>query len=265
VTRGIFIHYPDQDDGCVSQGAQASSRSAASRMPACKGRLAGRRSYQFPGQRPSPHARERPRVSPVSPAYRAVLGTTARPVGVLAAGAPGTACASCSPSMHTAYPAATRSPASTSRKPSTPATGPPLAHKKAAQTPGIPSVMRPCHSWTQRDTAGPGASTQIRLDVLDLRKCRLKTLAHRPRPRAGRSRAPRSTYAADQPGSGPPLAHSNRERSTGPLPDTCQTRHPGTPEAGLTWGFVWQVLGSNQRRLSRRFYRPFLPNHRDGC
>ena len=36
---------------------------------------------------------------------------------------------------------------------------PPLAHKKTAQTPGIPSVMRPCHSWTQRDTAGPGAST----------------------------------------------------------------------------------------------------------
>ena len=26
----------------------------------------------------------------------------------------------------------------------------------------------------------------------------------------------------------------------------------------------WQVLGSNQRRLSRRFYRPFLPDHRNG-
>jgi hypothetical protein len=38
--------------------------------------------------------------------------------------AAGTASASCSPSMHTAYPAATRSPASTSRKPSTPATAP---------------------------------------------------------------------------------------------------------------------------------------------
>jgi hypothetical protein len=134
---------------------------------------------------------------------------------------------------------------------------------KAAQTRGIPSVMCPCHSWTQRDTAGPGASTQIRLDVLDLRKCRLKTLAHRPRPRAGRSRAPRSAYAADQPGSGPPLAHSNRERSAGPLPDTYQTRHPGTPEAGLTWGFVWQVLGSNQRRLSRRFYSEPIPTHRN--
>ena len=44
--------------------------------------------------------------------------------------APGTACVSCSPPTPTAYPAATRSPASTSSKPSTPANGPPLAHKK---------------------------------------------------------------------------------------------------------------------------------------
>ena len=43
--------------------------------------------------------------------------------------APGTACVSCSPSTPTAYPAATRSPASTSSKPSAPANGPPLAHK----------------------------------------------------------------------------------------------------------------------------------------
>jgi hypothetical protein len=43
--------------------------------------------------------------------------------------APGTACVSCSPSTPTAYPAATRSPASGSSKPSTPATGPRLAHK----------------------------------------------------------------------------------------------------------------------------------------
>jgi hypothetical protein len=70
-------------------------------------------------------------------------------------------------------------------KPSTPATGPQMAHNNPTQTPGIPSVMRPCHSWTQRDTTGPGASTQIRLDVLDLRKCLLKTLAHRLRPVQG--------------------------------------------------------------------------------
>ena len=46
------------------------------------------------------------------------------------AAAPGTACVSCSPSTPTAFPAATRSPASRSRKPSGPANGPPLAHKK---------------------------------------------------------------------------------------------------------------------------------------
>ena len=42
----------------------------------------------------------------------------------------------------------------------------PAGPQEPARTPGIPSVVRPCHSWTQRDTAGPGASTQIRLDVL---------------------------------------------------------------------------------------------------
>jgi hypothetical protein len=65
----------------------------------------------------------------------------------------------------------------------------------------------------------------------------------------------RSPQAADQARSGPRLAHSHRERSAEPLPDTHQTRYPGTPEPGLTWGFEWQVLGSNQRRLSRGFYR----------
>ena len=43
---------------------------------------------------------------------------------------------------------------------------PPAGPQEPAQTPGIPSVMRPCHSWTQRDTAGPETSAQIRLDVL---------------------------------------------------------------------------------------------------
>src|ERR1039457_2537749 len=42
---------------------------------------------------------------------------------------------------------------------------PPAGPQEPAQTPGIPSVIRPCRSWTQRDTAGPRASTQIRLDV----------------------------------------------------------------------------------------------------
>ena len=145
-----------------------------------------------------------------------------------------------------------------------PSRWPPAGPQEPAQTPGIPSVMRPCPSWTQRDTAGPGASTQIRLDVLDLRKRRLKTLAHRPRAPRRALPGTRSPYAADQARSGPQLAHSNRERSTEPLPDTHQTRHPGTPAPGLTWGFEWQVLGSNQRRLSRRFYRPPIPAHRNG-
>ncbi len=43
---------------------------------------------------------------------------------------------------------------------------PPSGPQEPAQTPGIPSVMRPCHSWTQRDTAGPETSAQIRLHVL---------------------------------------------------------------------------------------------------
>ena len=77
-----------------------------------------------------------------------------------------------------------------------PSQRPPAGPQEPAQTPGIPSVMRPCHSWTQQDTAGPGATTQIRLDVLDLRKCRLKTLAHRLRARAGLSRDIRSCPVA---------------------------------------------------------------------
>ncbi len=36
-------------------------------------------------------------------------------------------------------------------------------------------------------------------------------------------------------------------------------------KASLSCCFAWwQVLGSNQRRLSRRFYRPFHPTHRNG-
>jgi hypothetical protein len=104
---------------------------------------------------------------------------------------------------------------------------PPAGPQEPAQTPGIPSVMRPCHSWTQRDTAGPGASAQIRLDVLDLRKCRLKTLAHRPRPRAGRSRAP----ALHTPLASQDLAHHWPTATGDGLPDRSRTRiRPGIRE-----------------------------------
>jgi hypothetical protein len=51
-----------------------------------------------------------------------------------------------------------------------PSRWPPAGPQEPAQTPGIPSAIRLCHSWTQRDTAGPDPSTQIQLDVCDLRK-----------------------------------------------------------------------------------------------
>ena len=73
-----------------------------------------------------------------------------------------------------------------------PSQWPPAGPQKTAQTPGILSVMRPCHSWTQRDTAGPETSAQIRLDGCDLRKYR----SGKPVPWItdpdSRSRAPRS-------------------------------------------------------------------------
>jgi len=36
-------------------------------------------------------------------------------------------------------------------------------------------------------------------------------------------------------------------------------REPGYAQATGRFHWWWQVLGSNQRRLSRRFYRPFPP------
>ena len=54
---------------------------------------------------------------------------------------------------------------------------------------------------------------------------------------------PAPPQAADQARSGPPLAHRHRQRSAGPLPDTHQTRPPGTPAPGLTWGFCVAGVG----------------------
>ena len=39
-----------------------------------------------------------------------------------------------------------------------PSRWPSAGPQEPAQTPGIPSAMRPCHSWTQQDTAGPETS-----------------------------------------------------------------------------------------------------------
>jgi hypothetical protein len=41
------------------------------------------------------------------------------------------------------------------------------------------------------------------------------------------------------------------------LADRSQTQVRPCLTPLLTWGNVWQVLGSNQRRLSRRFYRAY--------
>ena len=40
-------------------------------------------------------------------------------------------------------------------------------------------------------------------------------------------------------------------------------REPGYAQATGRFRRWWQVLGSNQRRLSRRFYRPPIPTHRN--
>jgi hypothetical protein len=127
--------------------------------------------------------------------------------------------------------AAGRTAAARSRSTGMPAAAPGHGRsspRTSAQTPGIPSVMRPCHSWTQWDTAGPETSDQIRLHVYDLRQCQ----PGRPVPRItapdSRSQALWFPHAADEAGPGPQLAHSNRERSTEPPPG-----HASDPASGL--------------------------------
>lgn len=80
-----------------------------------------------------------------------------------------------------------------------PSTGP----QESALMPGILSVMRPCHSWTERDTAGPDTTAQIRLHVCDLRKCSSGRPALRITAPDSRSRALRSP----KPLTRPDLAH----------------------------------------------------------
>jgi hypothetical protein len=92
---------------------------------------------------------------------------------------------------------------------------PRLAHKNPRRLRGSrPPCVRATTglNGTQLD---PEPSTQVKLDVLDLRKGRLERLAHGSRPRAGRSWAP----VLHKPLTSPDLAHSNREQST-----SCPTR-----------------------------------------
>ena len=70
-----------------------------------------------------------------------------------------------------------------------PSQWPPAGSQQSTQTPPIPSVMRSCHSWTQRDTAGPETSIQIRLGVCDLRKCPAGEVVSQIAAPGGRSRA----------------------------------------------------------------------------
>ena len=49
--------------------------------------------------------------------------------------------------------------------------------------------------------------------------------------------------------------------ASGCMPPTCNRDAIASLSCSFAW---WQVLGSNQRRLSRRFYRPLHQTHRNG-
>ena len=141
--------------------------------------------------------------------------------------APGTACVSCSPSTPTAYPAATRSPASTSSKPSAPASGPPLAHKnRRGRQESRPPYVRATAglSGTQLDLTPPPRSGYT---LCDLRKYR----PGRPVPWItapdSRSRAP----VPHKPLTRPDLAHNWPTATGNGLPNRSRTRiRPGIRE-----------------------------------
>jgi hypothetical protein len=104
---------------------------------------------------------------------------------------------------------------------------PPAGPQKAAQTPGIPSVMRPCHSWTQRDTAGLETSAQIRLHASDLRKYRPGGQFDGSLPRTGDPGHPFS----HEPLTSQDLAHHWPTATGNGLPNRSRTRiRPGIRE-----------------------------------
>jgi integrase len=55
--------------------------------------------------------------------------------------------------------------------------------QESAQMPGILSVMRPCHSWTERDTAGPDTTARIRFTSVSCGNAAQGDWLHGSRPR----------------------------------------------------------------------------------
>ena len=160
-----------------------------SRVPAAA--RSAKASMAGSGTRPVPRpaqARQAPRrhAAPTTfamPRCRCGLPPAPRPLKSLPA--PGTACMYCSPSTPTAYPAATRSPASTSSRPSARARGPQLAHQNA----GTPREFRPSCvrataglNGTQLDLKPPPRSGYTSMTCGNAQTGRS---AHRSRPRAG--------------------------------------------------------------------------------
>src|ERR1700691_678911 len=160
-----------------------------SRVPAAA--RSAKASMAGSGNRPVPRpaqARQAPRrhAAPTTfamPRCRCGLPPAPRPLKSLPA--PGTACMYCSPSTPTAYPAATRSPASTSSRPSARARGPQLAHQNA----GTPREFRPSCvrataglNGTQLDLKPPPRSGYTSMTCGNAQTGRS---AHRSRPRAG--------------------------------------------------------------------------------
>jgi integrase len=108
-----------------------------------------------------------------------------------------------------------------------PSRWPPSGPQEPAQAPGIPSVMRPCHSWTQWDTAGPDTSAQIRLHVCELRKCRFE----RPGPRIAAPDGPPRAPVLHKPLTRPDLAHHWPTTTGNGLQNRSRTRiRPGIRE-----------------------------------
>jgi hypothetical protein len=89
------------------------------------------------------------------------------------------------------------------------------------------SAIRPCRSWTQRDTAGPETSAQTRLDVCDLRNYRpMKSVPWITAP-DGRSRAP----ILHEPLTSSDLAHNWPTATGNGLPNRSRTHiRPGIRE-----------------------------------